>query len=154
MESLGSRSIAGETEWERNSGKNYIQKNIQSLCVLCTYVCSMNTFYTSPSRTARSITVLQCSLKSSTLTPKISFLTASWFLHRTGLPSYRSASRYSAWASPIGPNRSGPRLAQPMRPMLSLSLNNSHNNIVLLFIENWTQECNSTMLANSHSNTA
>ena len=43
--------------------------------------------------------------------------------HRTSLPSHRSASRYSASASAIGPNRSGPRLAQPMRPMLSLSLN-------------------------------
>ena len=54
---------------------------------------------------------------------RISSLTASRFLHRTGLPSHRSASRYSASASSIGPNRSGPRLLQPMRPMLSLSLN-------------------------------
>ena len=48
---------------------------------------------------------------------------AYWILHRAGLPSYRSTSRYSASASPIGPNRSGPRLAQPMQPMLSLTLN-------------------------------
>ena len=100
------------------------------------YVCSVHTcvqwtlFYTSPRRTDRSTAILQCSLKSSTLIPKyipygISFLTASRFLHRTGLPSYRSAYRYSASASPIRPNRYGPRLSQPMRPMLSLSLNKS-----------------------------
>ena len=39
--------------------------------MLCTYVCSMNMFYTSPRRTDRSTTILQCSLKSSMLTPKI-----------------------------------------------------------------------------------
>ena len=54
---------------------------------------------------------------------------ASRFLHRTGLPSYR----YSASASPISPNRSGRRLLQLMRPMLSLSLN---SNFVTLFSHN------------------
>ena len=88
--------------------------------MLCTYVCSMNTFYTNPRRTDRSTTVLQCSLKSSTLTPKIYSLQN---IFPNGLPV--SASRYSASASPIGPNRYGPRLAQPMRPMLSLSLNSN-----------------------------
>ena len=45
-----------------------------NLYILLTCVCSMNTFYTSPRRTDRSTTVLQCSLKISTLTPKISSL--------------------------------------------------------------------------------
>ena len=54
------------------------------------------------------------------------------FLHRTGLPSYRSAYQYSYSASPIGPNRSGPRLLQLMRPMLSSGSSWLHASLVLL----------------------
>ena len=92
-------------------------------------MCSINTFYTSPSRTDRSTDSTSVLIKELLhLLPKyiphgISFLTASRFLHRTGLPSHRFAYRIMYSASPIGPNRSGPRLLQPIRPMLSLSLN-------------------------------
>ena len=64
MESLGSRSIRRRDRVREKHRKNSIKKYAQSLCVLCTYVCSMNTFYTSPRRTDRSTTVLQCSLRS------------------------------------------------------------------------------------------
>ena len=137
MESLGSRSIRGrDRERDReNTQKNSIQKYAQSLCA---YVCSTNTFYTTPRRTDRNTTVLQCSLRSIYTNSQkyipcgISSLTASRFLHRIGLPSHRRASRYSASASPIGPNRSGPQLLQPMRPMLSLSLNSSRIDVLLI----------------------
>ena len=74
------------------------------------------------------LTILQCSLKSSYTNSQIYsswniFSTASRFLHRTSLPSHRFAYRYTYSASPIGPNRSGPRLLQPIWPMLNLSLN-------------------------------
>ena len=89
----------------------------------------MNTFYTSPRRTYRSTHSTSMLIKELLhYLPKyipygISFLTASQFLHRTGLPSHRSAYRFKYSASPIGSKRSGPRLLQLMRPMLSLSLN-------------------------------
>ena len=83
-------------------------------------------FYTSPSLGLTEVlTVLQCSLRSP-YTHDI-FPMASRFLHQTGLPTHRSAYRFTYLASPIGPNRSGPRLAQAIQliqPMLSLSLNN------------------------------
>ena len=88
----------------------------------------MNTFYTSPRSIDRSTDSTSILIKEHLhLLPKyipygISSLMTYRFLHRTGLPSYRSASQYSASASPIGPNRNGPRLLQPTRPMLSLSL--------------------------------
>ena len=74
------------------------------------------------------MTVLQCSFMSPYTNSQIYslwniFPTASRFLHRTGLPSHRSAYQFTYPASPIGPNRSGPRLAKPIRLMLSLSLN-------------------------------
>ena len=50
------------------------------------------------------------------------FSMASRFLHRTSLPTHRSAYRFTHPASPIGPNRSGLRLVQPIWPTLSLSL--------------------------------
>ena len=73
-------------------------------------------------------TVLQCSFMSPYTNSQIYslwniFPTTSRFLHRTGLPTHRSVYRFTYSASPIGPNRSGPRLLQPIRPMLSLSLN-------------------------------
>ena len=42
-------------------------------------------------------------------------------LHRTGLTDWSQPIQSST--SPIGPNQSSPRLLQPIRPMLSLSLN-------------------------------
>ena len=77
MESLGSRSIRRrdrEREREKHR-KTTIFKNALSQMYTC--VCSMNTLYTSPRRTDRSTTVLQCSLKSSTLTPKFNGLPVS-----------------------------------------------------------------------------
>ena len=58
-----------ETEREREK----IHRRLYSKNALTqfTCVCSMNTFYTSPRRIDRSTIVLQCSLKRSTLTPKI-----------------------------------------------------------------------------------
>ena len=112
MQSLSLHSIRGrDRESEREKTQElYSTKDLDSL--LYTYVCSMNTFI----QVLEGLTVLQCSLRAPTLTPKyiphgISFLTASRFTHS---------------AKPIGPNRSGPRLLQPIRPMLSLSLNNNH----------------------------
>ena len=76
----------------------------------------MNSFYTSPRRTERSTTILQCSLKSSTLTPKTY---SPWNIFPNGLPVSLPSHRYSYLALPIGPNRYGPRLAQQMRPIRS-----------------------------------
>ena len=68
MESLGLRNIR-----RRDRERERVQRRLYSKISLTqyTFVCSMNTFYTSPRRTDRSTIVLQCSLKSSTLTPKI-----------------------------------------------------------------------------------
>ena len=76
------------------------------------------------------LTVLQCSLKSSYTNSQIYslrniFATASRFLYLTGLPMHQSAYRFTCSASSIGHNRSGSRLLQPIRPMLSFSLNSS-----------------------------
>ena len=69
MESLVLRSIRGR---DRERERENTQKAIFKIALTqCTCVCSMNTFYTSPRRTDRSTIVLQCSLMSSTLTPKI-----------------------------------------------------------------------------------
>ena len=58
------------SEGERRH-KKYVQKDTQSLFNTL-YMCVFNEhFYTSPRRTDRSTIVFQCSLKSSTLTPKI-----------------------------------------------------------------------------------
>ena len=60
-------------ERQRERDRERIHRRLYSKNALTQYtcVCSMNTFYTSPRRTDRSTIVLQCSLKSSTLTPKI-----------------------------------------------------------------------------------
>ena len=87
----------------------------------------MNTFIQVLRRTDKSTIVLQCSLKSSTLTPKIYFLRN---IFPNGLPvSTPSRPSFAPVCVPVhvlGPNRSGPRLLQPIRPMLSLSLNTPH----------------------------
>ena len=100
------------------------------MCVQCTRFIQVLT------RTDRSTIVLQCSLRAPTLTPKyiprgISFFASSRHpgsLHRTGVFDRYQPTRSSAY--PIGPNRFGPRLLQPIRPMLSLYLNTCQNNIL------------------------
>ena len=61
------------TQYTQERQRERVQRRLYSKIALTQYtcVCSMNTFYTSPRRTDRSTIVLQCSLKSSTLTPKI-----------------------------------------------------------------------------------
>ena len=96
------------------------------------------------------LTVVQCSFMSSYTNSQIYslrniFPTASRFLHQTGLPTHRSTYRFTYSASPIGPNRSSPWLVQPIRPMLSLSLNMDiplANEVLALFLlgslpDNW-----------------
>ena len=92
MESLSLRSIRGrDRESEREKTQElYSTKDLDSL--LYTYVCSMNTFIQVLEGLTEVLTVLQCSLRALTLTPKyiphgISFLTASRFTHRSG-PTY------------------------------------------------------------------
>ena len=90
----------------------------------------MNTFIQVLYGLTEVLTVLQCSFMSPYTNSQIYslrniFPMASRFLHRSGLcctPVYVPGLRTGP-ASLIGPNRSGPRLAQPIRPMLSLSLN-------------------------------
>ena len=136
MERLGLHSMR-ERHKERVSKhtKNSIRNNTQS--VHC--VCLMNTFIQVLFGLTEVLTVLQCSFMSPYTNSQIYslwniFPTASRFLHRTGLPTHRSAFRFMYSASPIGPNRSGPRLAQPTRPMLSLSLNTKERLQVTLSI--------------------
>ena len=64
---------SGETqrEREREDTRTIFKRILNLYATLYTCVCSMNTFYTSPRRTDRSTIVLQCSLKSYALTPKI-----------------------------------------------------------------------------------
>ena len=88
----------------------------------------MNTFIQVLLGLTEVLTILQCSFmspytKSQIYSLRNIFPTASQFLHRTGLPTHRLAYRFPYPTSPIGPNRSGPRLVQPIWPMLSLSLN-------------------------------
>ena len=72
MESLGLCSIRGrDRERERENTRTIFQKILNLYATLYTCVCSMNMFYTTPRWTDRSTIVLQCSLRSSTLTPKI-----------------------------------------------------------------------------------
>ena len=71
----------------------------------------MNTFIQVLLELTEVLTVLQCSLKSPYTNSKIYslhniFPVASRFLHHTGLPTHRSAYRFTYSASPIGPNRS------------------------------------------------
>ena len=85
-------------------------------------MCSTNTFIQVLGLT-EVLTVLQCSLKSpytnSQIYPGgISFLTTSRFLHR---PAFLRTGLRTGLRT--RPHRSGPRLAQPIRPMLSLALN-------------------------------
>ena len=95
MESLGLHSIRGR---DKNTQKAIFKNALTQ----CTYMCLMNTFYTSPRRTDRSTIVLQCSLKSSTLTPKNIFLAGylssrpPGSLHRTGLTDRSQPIRSSA----------------------------------------------------------
>ena len=136
MESLGLHNIRGrerererERERDRESKTTLLKNNAQSILYSLHRVCSMNTFIQVLLGLIEVLTVLQCSLKSSYTNSQIYplrnvFPTASRFLHRTGLPTHRSAHRFTCSASPIGPNRSGPGLLQPIWPMLSLSLNN------------------------------
>ena len=84
----------------------------------------MNTFYTSPFRTDGSTASTSMLIKE--LLHKLPNIFLTEYLSNglpVSLPSHRSAYRCSASASPIGPNRSGPQLLQPIWPMLSLSLN-------------------------------
>ena len=125
---------AGERQREREREKTHktlLQKTLTQYSVL-SYVCVQCTrFIQVLTRTDRSTIVLQCSLRAPTLTPKyipcgISFFTSSRHpgsLHRTGVSDRYQPTQFSA--SPIGPNRFGPRLLQPIRPMLSLYLNKS-----------------------------
>ena len=83
----------------------------------------MNTFYTSPSRTDRSTDSTSMLIKE--VLHKLPNIFLTEYLSN-GLPvstPNRSTYRFTYSASSIGSNRSSPRLAQPMRPMLSLSLN-------------------------------
>ena len=88
----------------------------------------MNTFIQVLLGLTEVLTVLQCSLKStytnSQIYPLLNiFPAASRFLYRTSHPTYHSTYRFTYSASLISPKRSGPQLAQPIRPMLSLTPN-------------------------------
>ena len=117
MEAWSHAQYAGEGERVRaktHRKKTIFQKLTQIFTTIYMCVCSMHTFIQVLTRTDRSTIVLQCSLRAPTLTPKyipcgISFLASSVLCVE---PAY-----------PIGPNRLGPRLLQPIRPMLSLYLN-------------------------------
>ena len=119
----------GERERERERRhNNFIQNNTQSILCSVHRVCSMTLLYKSFLDWQKYWQYFNAHERAPTFTPKyipygISILTASRFLHRTGLPTHRYAYWFTYPASPIGPNRSGPRLSQLMRPMLSLSLN-------------------------------
>ena len=122
---------AGERERETRHKETLLKNNVQSVH----HVCSMNTFIQVLFRLTKVLTkvltVLQCSFMSPYTSSQIYslrniFPTASQFLYQTGLPLHRSAYRFTYPDSPIDPNRSGPRLVQPIRPMLSLSLNTCH----------------------------
>ena len=105
MESLSLRSIVGrDRERERRT-------ILSRFTTLYTYVCSMNTFIQVLEGLTEVLTVLQCSLRAPTLTPKyiphrISFLTASRFPHRSG-PTYAPvcvpvyALGLTDWSQPI-----------------------------------------------------
>ena len=124
MEAWSYAQYAGEIERERErekTQKTIFQKTLTQYSSMYMCVCSMHTFIQVLRRTDRSTIVLQCSLRAPTLTPKyipsgISFLASSVLCAE---PTY-----------PIGPNRLGtrpnrlgPRLLRPIRPMLSLYLN-------------------------------
>ena len=117
--------------------ENQHRKTQFKIITLCTWVvhrmCIREHFYTSSYGLTEVLTGTSMLItKLPTLTPKYIpsrniCSMASRFLHRSGLllrtgfaPSLRTGP-----AKPIGPNRSGSRLAQPIRPMLSLYLNKS-----------------------------
>ena len=87
MESFGLHGIR-ERDRERNTETTLFNNNTQSVHKTC----SVNTFIQVLEGLTEVLTVLQCSLRAPTLTPKyiphgISFLTASRFTHRSG-PTY------------------------------------------------------------------
>ena len=94
-----------------------------SVCVQCTRFIQVLT------RIDRSTIVLQCSLRAPTLTPKyiprgISFFASSRHPVLCTEPAYPIGTiRLGPRPNRSVPNRFGPRLLQPIRPMLSLYVN-------------------------------
>ena len=123
MEAWSYEQYAGETERETHR-RTLFQKLLLKICACVCVQCTR--FIQVLTRTDRS----QCSLRAPTLTPKyipsgISFFASSRHPVLCAEPAYPiGTNRLGSRPNRSVQNRLGPRLFQPIRPMLSLYLNN------------------------------